>query len=334
MSDFTLNQGDTASAIFETLEDENGDPVDIQGAGVKLTVTPIRGGTPIINDKTANNLQVGDGTDGTRGQVSYGEGAAPYAAGETTTAGDFLYLWKVTYAGGAIQSFPNDGYRLLTITPDVPTTATSDYVSIDELKKTLNLSKESYADADLAIAIQAASRGLEKAYNDRPWTLRTGPETRYYTAYSPYDLMLGDCISITSIGLEYNGWAGSGAYADALTNANYRLYPVQNGLIANQGNGEPFQWLRITRGLSRLVLPNDLDAVKVTGQFGWEVIPAGVKAATTIIATRILRRARENPMGFAALGVDGEAIRAAAFARDAEIQWMMQDTTMPAGLLL
>lgn len=334
MADFFLNAGDTASALFETLEDETGAPVDIQGATVKITCTPIHGGTPIFNDLAANNLQVGDGSDGTRGEVSFGEGASPYPGGSTATAGDYLYLWKVTFAGGLIQTFPNDGYRLLTITPDVPATATPDYVSIDELKKTLSLSKESYADQDIMIAIQAASRGLEKAYNDRPWNLRSPGEIRYYTAYSPYDLMLGDCISITSIGLEYSGWAGSPTYGDALTSANYRLYPIQNGLVASSGNGEPFQWLRLTRGYSRLTLPCDLDAIKVTGQFGWEVVPAGVKAATTIIATRILRRARENPMGFATLGVDGEALRAAVFARDAEIQFMMQDTSMPQGMLL
>src|SRR4249919_519267 len=110
MADFYLNAGDTASPIFETLEDEDGNPVDIQGATVKITVTPLHGGTPTINDKSALNLQVGDGSDGSKGQVAYGEGAAPYAGGETSTAGDYLYLWKVTFAGGAIQTFPNAGY--------------------------------------------------------------------------------------------------------------------------------------------------------------------------------------------------------------------------------
>jgi hypothetical protein len=333
VADFFIGAGDTASALFETLEDETGAAVDIQGATVTVTITPIHGGTPIVNAHAANNLQVGDGSDGTRGEVSYGEGANPWGSA-TATAGDYLYSWTVTFAGGAVQTFPNDGYRLLTITPDAPTTATSDYVSRDEFKKTLNLQGESYADQDIDVAIQAAARGLEKAYNDRPWVLRNSGETRYYTAYSPVDVMLGDCISITSIGLEYSGWAGSSAYGDALTSANYRLYPIQNGLIASGGNGEPFQWLRLTRGFSRITLPGDLDAIKITGQFGWEVVPAGVKAAVTIIATRILRRARENPMGFVALGVDGEALRAAAFAKDPEIQFMMQDTTMPQGLLL
>jgi hypothetical protein len=338
VADFYLNAGDTASPIFETLEDENGFPVDIQGATIKLTVTPLHGGTPTINAKTALNQQNGDGSDGTKGEVAYGEGAAPYAAGETTIAGDYLYAWTVTFAGGAIQTYPNAGYRLLTITPDAPTTV-GHYVTREELKKTLQLTGETYADNDLDIAISAASRGLESAF-DTIWTLRPPGEVRYYTAYTSIDLLLGDVMVITSIGVEYSGFPGSGQYATALSASDYRLYPLINGLISGGGvggtggNGEPYRKLRLARGASQLYLPTDPDAIKITGQFGWQTIPAGVQLATTIIATRMLRRARENPTGFATLGVDGAALIAQGFARDPEIQYAMQYASPPKGLFV
>lgn len=330
MADFYLNQNDTASPIFETLEDETGAAVDIQAATVKINAIPIHGGTALINNKSALNLQNGDGSDGTRGQVAYGEGAAPYAAGETATAGDYLYTWTVTFAGGAVQTFPNAGYRLLTITPDAPTSV-GHYVTREELKKTLQLTGETYADNDLDVAISAASRGLESAY-DTIWTLRSPGETRYYTAYTPIDLILGDVMSITTLAVEYGGWPGSGTYATTLSTSDYRLYPIPNGLVASGGNGEPFRTLRLARGASQLYLPLDADAIKVTGQFGWETVPAGVRLATTIIATRMLRRARESPTGFATLGVDGTAILARGFARDPEIQYAMEYASPPKGL--
>lgn len=341
MADFFLNAGDTASPIFETLEDDTGAAVDIQGATVKITVTPIRGGTPIINDKAAVNLQVGDGSDGSKGQVAYGQGAAPYAAGETSTAGDYLYLWKVTFAGTAVQTFPNDGYRLLTITPDAPTTQAV-YISREELKKTLQLSAESYADADIDVAITAASRGLEAAY-DTIWQVSTDT-MRYYQAYGR-EVILGDVLHVTSIGLDYtwpwpgddypysSDW-GSGTYSTALASTDYQLLPTRNGRAADGGNGEPYRKLELVRGASYYTLPSGLRAVRITGVFGWETVPAGVRSAATILATRLLRRAREAPFGIHAIGIEGATMTAQSLARDPEIGFAIAGLKTPRSLVI
>jgi hypothetical protein len=333
VADFFLNAGDTASPIFETLEDDNGAAVDLQGATIHVTVTPIRGGTPII-DAAANNLQVGDGSDGTKGQVSYGEGAAPYTGSQTATAGDYLYQWRVTFSGGGIQTFPNDGYRLLTIQPDAPTTA-GRYLQREELKKTLSLSNESYADADIDVAIEAASRGLEAAYGT-VWTLGASTtEVRYYTA-TGRTVSLGDVIKVTEIALDYTplypsddypyGFAGSGTYSTILSSGDYRLLPVspKPGLAVDGGNGEPFHSLQLTRVASLYTLPSGVDAIRVTGQFGWERVPAGVRNAATIIAIRLLKRAREGPFGIISLDLAGSTIRATQIASDPEISFAVE----------
>lgn len=112
--DFFIRTLDTASVISDTLKDSTGAAVSIQGATVRFHMAHISGaGTPVL-DATASNDQVGDGSDGTKGKVSYA-----WAAGNTALEGLYLGEWQVTYGGGAIQTFPNDSYILIRITPEV-----------------------------------------------------------------------------------------------------------------------------------------------------------------------------------------------------------------------
>lgn len=111
--DFFLRVGDTTSVIRTTLEDSAGAPVNIQNATVKFRVAPINGsGTPVINT-AASNDQNGTGVDGSKGNVSFA-----WIAGTTNISGLYLADWQVTYSGGGIQSFPNDGYILVRISPE------------------------------------------------------------------------------------------------------------------------------------------------------------------------------------------------------------------------
>ena len=192
------------------------------------------------------------------------------------------------------------------------------YVTATALKSTLQLTGQTYADSDIATAISAASRGLENAYNST-WTLGQVGENRYYTP-DGYTVQLGDLLAASAVHVDL-GWAGS--YSTSLTaSTQYRLLPATNGLIANGGNGEPYDELQIVRGYGGS-LGCGRDSVKITGQFGWEAIPAGVEAAVTIIATRLLRRTREAPFGIIAIGVEGSAIRAGQIANDPEVAFVM-----------
>lgn len=108
--DFYLKKGDTASTISSVLRDDNGSPVDIQGAIIYFRMAPISGsGTPALN-VTASNDQNGDGTDGTMGKVSY-----TWQEGDTGAAGLFLAEWMVDWAAAGNQHFPNSGYVLVQI---------------------------------------------------------------------------------------------------------------------------------------------------------------------------------------------------------------------------
>lgn len=108
--DFFLKVGDTSSVIYSTLTDADGTAVDIQGADVQFKLAPIDGsGTPAI-DAVASNDQVGDGTDGSMGNVSYA-----WTGDQTSVAGWYLGEWEVTYASSAVQTFPNGGYILVAV---------------------------------------------------------------------------------------------------------------------------------------------------------------------------------------------------------------------------
>lgn len=334
---FTIGQFDTASPWRLKLRGEptpaepEGKPVDIAGAAIHFTVRPIEGGDAIV-DHAGNNLQVGDGlSDGSRGDVSYGEDPNPWnqsgtdPAGETGRAGYYLARVTVTFTNGDVQSYPNAGHLLMVVDPVAPA-APGRYLTLAQLKDTLEI-KGQYANRDIEVAIEAASRGLEIAYG-AVWTLGTATdEVRYYTAADEHLVPIGDVIKATEVAVDYAGWSdgwssgwASGEYGTILSASDYRLEPFTNGLVADGGNGEPFRQLVIKRGGTWRGFPGGADGVRITGQFGWERVPAGVTYAASNIATRLLRRIREAPFGVHGVGLDQQTFRAVTMARDPEIE--------------
>lgn len=130
MADFTVRQGDNFT-IADTLEDADGVPVSIQGAAIKLTLIPIGGGTALLQDVAATNLQVGDGSDGTRGKVSYSGGGAT-----TATPGLYLGSWLNSTTS---QTFPNGGYILFEVTADTPVSSVTRFATSSDLEVRLGL---------------------------------------------------------------------------------------------------------------------------------------------------------------------------------------------------
>lgn len=86
--------------------------VDLQGATLRFHMEK-RDGTVII-DAAGNVDQVGDGSDGSKGNWSYD----PIPA-DTDEAGQFWAEVEVTFAGGVVQTFPNTGYFDVYINEDL-----------------------------------------------------------------------------------------------------------------------------------------------------------------------------------------------------------------------
>ncbi len=108
-ADFYIKQNDEASILTATLTDEYAVAVNIMGAAVLFQMAPIQGG--VVVGGTAVNLDAGTAT---RGMVSY-----DWSTGQTATPGLYLGEWQVTFAGGTVQTFPNDGYTLVRIMAEV-----------------------------------------------------------------------------------------------------------------------------------------------------------------------------------------------------------------------
>ncbi len=102
---FHITENDTAPPIEATLK--AGTPavaVDIQNASVEFHMLDSTG---TVKVNAAGNVdQVGDGSDGTKGDVSYDWDGA---AGDTDTPGKFKAEWQVTFADSTIRTFPTPG---------------------------------------------------------------------------------------------------------------------------------------------------------------------------------------------------------------------------------
>lgn len=285
MADFYIGQGDTASTLLVTLRDANNNPVNITGATVHIDVTPIHGGTKIV-DAAATIV------DAVNGQVSY-----TFTAPQTATPGDYLATFTVTFSGGAVEAFPNAGYYLITINPDAPTSA-QDYVSREELKKTLNLTGTTYTDQDIDLARTAATTAINVNCG-RTFTLGSPGESRTYRPVSDQYLLIDDVVSVSAVTV--------GTTSLTVT-TDYVLEPVR---VARPG--PPYDVLRspptILTGLGTWGQAHSWGTVTVTGQYGWPSVPAPIKQATMILASRYLQRSRSAPFAILTFGDGGEAAR-------------------------
>jgi hypothetical protein len=114
MADFYLKQNNTARPFVAVLRDDEG-PVDLTGATVLFVMQQSGESEPKVSaaaavdpDQTAN-----------KGKVTYA-----WVSVDVDTAGTFLAEWVVTFDGGGVQSFPNEGQLVVEITPALGAGAT------------------------------------------------------------------------------------------------------------------------------------------------------------------------------------------------------------------
>jgi hypothetical protein len=198
------------------------------------------------------------------------------------------------------------------------------YVSSTILKATLSLTGETFADADITAALLAASHGIDEACGRRFWLDADAQQVRYYTPTSR-DLVLTDDITVlTSLATDT---AGGTSFPQSWTvNRDFVLKPLN----AN-ADGKPYTRIKAT-GVGGVFDPCAPRSVKVTAQFGWATVPDGIVEATTILATRLLRRAREAPFGVVSVGLDGTAVRIAR--TDPDVCFLLEPFDITASRLV
>lgn len=170
-----------------------------------------------------------------------------------------------------------------------------DYVTASELKAYLRIG-DAVDDAEVALAVTAASRAVDRATN-RQFGLIAAPEARKYTARWDTDLCryvvdIDDLMTVT--GLTITAEAGA---VDAVD-----LKPANAAV-------EAFPWTRFVVKPESLVKPPLTDdAVTVTARYGWTTVPVAVKQATLLQAARFFKR-RDAPFGVAGSPEAGSELR-------------------------
>ena len=106
MSDLVIKEGDRDPAIKATLE-RDGSPYNLEDAQrVDIIIGGLRD-PPIVDAQTTI-------TDAANGIVEYA-----WQPGDTAKPGTYRTEWVVTTAAGAETTFPEDGYKTVTIRPEV-----------------------------------------------------------------------------------------------------------------------------------------------------------------------------------------------------------------------
>lgn len=198
----------------------------------------------------------------------------------------------------------------------------NEYMTATVLKDTLNVAGTTYLDANIASALEAASRAVDLACDKR--RLRRfwkdgSPTTRRYTPVDPYTLAIHDAVDDDSFALATDEDA-DGTFETVWTRGrDYELFPLN--ATAEERAVTHIQINRATTariwrsGRIDSPLPTGLVAahavrigyIQVTAHFGWPSVPPSVSEATGMLATRLLKRKREAPFGVVGFGMDQAA---------------------------
>jgi hypothetical protein len=175
----------------------------------------------------------------------------------------------------------------------------NEYATLAELKATLSMSGETFADADVSLALAAASRAIDNTLDRRFWLDADATQVRYYTPSGGCSFPIDDLVALTALATDNDA---DGTFENAWTvNADFVLEPLNA-----EADGWPWTSVKVhPRGAH--ALPSDPRSVRVTGRFGWPAVPDPIKDATMILAGRLMRRAREAPFGVVAPGLDAGA---------------------------
>jgi hypothetical protein len=103
---FSLKQNDTSPSLQATLKDAAQNPVDLEGATVKLHMKSAEG---ILKVNAAMTV-----VDQNNGIIQY-----DWQSGDTDTAGTYYVEFQVTYADSSVETFPNDGNKIIVIRPEL-----------------------------------------------------------------------------------------------------------------------------------------------------------------------------------------------------------------------
>jgi len=172
----------------------------------------------------------------------------------------------------------------------------TNYVSLDEVKRSLKLQGTTGVDDDIKRAIPAACRAIDDLC-DRFFYRDDGSndEVRFYTPTRLRVQETDDVIAISELAIDRDG---DGDYEQVLDVGDYLLEPLNAA-----ASGKPFERIVLRRSVHSWPVGRH-GAVRVTGRFGWPEVPSQVNAYAGLLAAQFVKRWRESPWGVLNVGTD------------------------------
>ncbi len=210
-----------------------------------------------------------------------------WQAADVDTAGTYLVWWDVDVTGStAIQSV---GESLVEFRGH----AANGYCELEEMKRALTLTGQSFADLDIETAITAASRAIDNTCG-RFFYQETS--VSYYDAPSFDMVLVDDVVTVSEFAIDLSGTGSS--FVASPTNT-WVAGPYNNPSI-----DRPYEWIRLRNWTGPYFPTWYQQTLRVTGVHGWPQVPAPIKEATMMLAHRYLRRVREAPFSIMTVGME------------------------------
>jgi len=295
-SHITHYNGNRSPSLTDTITSD-GVAVNLTGCTVKFQMRLV-GSNTLKVDTAATVVSAPAGT------VQY-----DWAAADVNVSGYYVGWWHVTLPGGTLQDTPE---FLVEIRDHAPIANT--YCSVEELKSTLSLAGQAFADSDVQIALSAASRAIDQATGRRFYP-DASDQTREFVPMNPGFVAIDDLSTFTSLTVQGATWTnGTDFYLEPMNAADdgeawTGIRTIWKPFLYDSSSTYPGQ-------------PGPDARVTVTGKFGWLAAPPEIQQATRILATRLMRRSREAAFGVLGLGMDGNAVRIAQ--TDPDVNMLIQ----------
>lgn len=206
--------------------------------------------------------------------------------------------------------------------------AVADYVTPDQMKATLSLTGESFADADVATACTASSRAIDQACSRVFYVDAAATVTRFYTPEDTLLLPIDDLVQLSSMNVDRDG---NGTFEETWTLTTDFVLQPPNAPV--DFGGRPYELVRVRRFSGNRWLPAGIEnSVQIVGKWGWPAVPAEIVNATTIYAHRLLRRSRESPFGIVWPG-QGESAAMRIGQQDPDVAGLIKPYMKARGIL-
>lgn len=158
------------------------------------------------------------------------------------------------------------------------------YLTVEEVKDYLELTSNR-VDRILEISIGSASRLIDK-YTGRHFYLDEGA-VRYFDRFDSQTVRIDDLVALDALAVD---WLADNTYSET--------WEAQDYILSGPTN-LPYDRITVHATTGRYLFPSTpINAIRITGDWGWTAIPDDITMATLLLTTRFWKR-KDAPFGIA-----------------------------------